>query len=202
MMKKAKAYEKRAKSVVKKGIFWGSKSHPWEEDAYHGPWRLQIFELAGDHSDLPNEPRQFENARDLLTYWESTPNDGTAENRNRRLIVLESLDARIAELLGVLLDIPPEFFLAHCDETLQLSIMSKQLFKQGSSTYWKVFVPQKRSLPQVFQESPEHRRAARISCGAFRRPKRMVAKGDDHFSFHGLVSCWAKTHEVGSWTSA
>ncbi|KAM0261327.1 hypothetical protein ACHAQJ_002358 [Trichoderma viride] len=196
MRKKATAYAEGAKLAVEKGILGLYTNHPWEENAYQGPWRLQIFELEGDHCDIPNGPPQFEDTRDLPSYWASTLIDGATEKINRRLIVLEDLSARIAELLGVLLDIPEEFFLAHCGD-MELSIVNKQLRKQGSSKYWKVAVPRRCVLPEKFRGTCEGR--YELQCGAFSRGVGVLSERSDRFAFSSFVSYWAKSYEGGSW---
>lgn len=172
------------------------KNHPWRENARHSPWKLRIFDLEGGRRDLSSGPREFENARDLLLHWEGASKEGATEKRKRRVIVLEDLSPRIAELLGVLLDIPPEFFLAHCNGSGELSVVNKQLFKQGSTKYWKVAVPQTRSLSRGINGT------YRLVCGSFNRNSGMLEEGYTGHTLHfnSYVSYWASSHEAQSWT--
>ncbi|KAK1248167.1 hypothetical protein MKX08_006387 [Trichoderma sp. CBMAI-0020] len=189
MKEKTKAYAKRAAAIANKMKF--KKNHPWKTDAHHSPWKLRFFNLErGCHG--PSSGNEFEAMRNLLLSWESTRKEGGVGERSRYVILLEDLSPRIAELLGVLLEIPPEFFLSHCIGRNKLSVVDKQLFKRGSSKYWKIAVPQKRTLPRVMLGSHE------LSCGSFFRARGTLA-GLPHLSFENYVSFWANSHGNGSW---
>ncbi|UKZ66940.1 uncharacterized protein TrAtP1_008105 [Trichoderma atroviride] len=125
----------------------GAVYHPWAEDARHSPWKLRLFNLERGCRGLPSG-NEFETMRNLLLSWENTRKEGAVGERSRYVILLEDLNPRIAELLGVLLEIPPEFFLSHCIGSNTLSVVDKQLSKGGSSKYWKAAVPQNRTLPR------------------------------------------------------
>ncbi|KAK1710298.1 uncharacterized protein BDZ83DRAFT_640652 [Colletotrichum acutatum] len=105
----------------------------------------------------------------------------------------------MAEMLGVKLDIPPEFWLAHCDQTCRFNPVDGIRNRQGRSKYWRVLVPQVREAPlMVEQEDAE----CVIEVGAFDRfnvvlPKN-VALGS--IKFYGLVSFWGMTHGEDGWT--
>ena len=83
--------------------------------------------------------------------WTKPP--APAEGKvNHRVIVVEDITRRFAELLGVRLNVPPEFFIAHCgDSTLNLSVVD-----QGSTLqhdrYWRVSVTQRRWVKPVPKE--------------------------------------------------
>lgn len=172
-------------------------SHPWRLGPHDISCKLRIYELEGDHIGTDNVPPQLTSPRDLLMYWENTPKDGTAKRRNRRVIILEDVTARLAETLGVLLDIPPEFFLAHCDEFVDLNVMDERFAKQGSSAYWKVAVPQKRHLPEGFR----HHGVADNFCGTFQRGSVPLDESISWVAFRSFVSYWGKTYGPDdSWT--
>jgi hypothetical protein len=192
MKEKAKAYAKRAAAAAKKTST--RVNHPWSEDASHSPWRARIFDLEKGCRGVSCE-NEFEKMRDLLIHWESIRKEGAVGERNRHVILLEDLSPRIAELLGVLLEIPPEVFLSHCHGFYDLSIVDKQLFKRGSSKYWKVAVPQLRSLFQT----PE-RGTYNILCGSFHRGSGPSVNTNDWVvNFNSYVSYWANSYEDGSW---
>lgn len=144
MREKTQAYQKRALKALGRGIIHPNIRHPWKGDGYHGESRMRIFELDGINTGSQDgPPPQFHTAQDLLKYWEkTTPSDGT--QTSRRVIILEDMNMRMIELLGVLLDIPPEFFLAHCSSRMDLGIVDRSGAKKGSSVYWSVEVPQRR----------------------------------------------------------
>lgn len=109
MKQRTKAYAKRAAAVAKEMLI--PVNHPWKQDVFHSPWKFRIFDLERGCRDLSRE-NETEKARDLLLDCENTRKKGAVGERNRCIILLEDLSPRIAELMGVLLEIPPEFFLS------------------------------------------------------------------------------------------
>ncbi|KAL6898784.1 hypothetical protein GGI43DRAFT_68414 [Trichoderma evansii] len=192
LKEKTKAYADRAQSAAKKEIF-GNLVHPWMEPAYPSSWKFRIFDWEKGYRVLSNGDEL--EARDSLLQWEGTRKEG---ERKRCVILLDDLHPRIAELLGVLLDIPPEFFLAHCVMEGELSVVNKQMFKQGSSKYWKVAVPQRRLFPRRMDPGLYH-----TFCGSFYRGAFNVrsSTNDRTKYFDSYVSYWASSHGVDSWTA-
>ncbi|KAK6448154.1 hypothetical protein FP744_10004404 [Trichoderma asperellum] len=197
MREKTKAYEKRAKAVASKGIC-ADGNHPWMKNTHDAPRKLRIFDLERGCRDV-STGNESENARDLLLrlfHWESTQKEGVVDQRSRHLILLEDFSPRTAELLGVLLDIPPDFFLSHCNGLNELSVVNKQLFKQGGPKCWKVAVPQMRSYPQAMMHSGGYD----VFYSSFYRGTKKVEKGDVRIGFNSYASYWASSHGAGSWT--
>jgi hypothetical protein len=128
--------------------------HPWRENVeqctpFAINWDIRVFELTGDHCDLPGGPPQFESVRDLLMWWENTPKSDP-ERTNKRTIIIQDMHPRVLELIGVLLDIPPEFFLAHCNESATLTVMDEHYVNDRGSRYWKVPVPRSYHSPNYY----------------------------------------------------
>ncbi|KAM0511558.1 hypothetical protein ACHAPE_009708 [Trichoderma viride] len=196
MKEKAKAYAKRAAAVAKEMLF--ELNHPWKQDAHHSPWRFRFIDLERGCRSLSCD-NEFEKARDLLLDWESTRKKGGVGERNRCVILLEDLSPRIAELLGVLLDIPPDFFLFHSKGYGELSVVDKQLSKRGRSKYWKVAVPQMRSLPQTGLPPATERGSYQVACGSFVRDTDEFKDHTIEFNFDSHVSYWANSYGHGSW---
>ncbi|GKU03622.1 hypothetical protein FLAG1_04287 [Fusarium langsethiae] len=122
--------------------------HPWRQDMdYEIQFDIKVFEFMGDHCGLPEDPKMLEDARDMIMYWESTSKVEPPEQTNRRLFIIQDLHPRLIEILWVLLDIPPEFFLAHCEEFPNISVSNAFGAPQGSSAYWKVPVPRSYDVP-------------------------------------------------------
>ncbi|KAI2606547.1 hypothetical protein GGR54DRAFT_633402 [Hypoxylon sp. NC1633] len=197
MRDKTKAYHEWALAVVNNTehkLFDTEKiRHPWQED-YEADWKSQIFELEGDRVD--DVGIQFDDARDLFMYLENTPKDGTS-NTNRRIILLEEMHPRIIEFLGVKLDIPPHFFLAHCDEYVDLSIIDRSFAKQDSSTYWKVAVPQHRRISEEVPNGEYH-----VEAGNFHRTELLrLNKSLLNLHMRSYVSYWGKSYGSDSWTA-
>ncbi|KAL7923198.1 hypothetical protein ACQKWADRAFT_312306 [Trichoderma austrokoningii] len=191
MKEKTEAYAERAASIAQEMSF--ETNHPWKEDARYSPWRLRMFDLERGSHGLRSE-NEFERMRDLLLSWEKTRKEGAAGERSRYVILLEDLNPRVAELLGVTLEIPPEFFLCHSWGYSELSVVDQQLFRRGSSRYWQVAVPQTRTLPEATENG-----SYELSCGSFSRSSGTLEDGFDDFNFDSYVSYWANSYENGSW---
>lgn len=193
MKEKTRAYAKRAAIIADEIPLL--TNHPWKEDAHHNPWKLRILDLErecrGESCD-----NEAEKTRDLLLQLENARKEGQVGERSRHLILLEDLSPRVAELLGVLLDIPPEFFLSHFEGNTELHVRDRQLFKRGSSKYWKVAVPQIRSLPQ---SRVTERGAFWLSCGSVDRAVGIFDDRSRIIAFHSYVSYWSNSYGNGSW---
>jgi hypothetical protein len=117
--------------------------------------------------------------------------------RSRYVILLEDLSPRIAELLGVLLEIPPVFFLSHCDDKYELSIVDKQMFKKGGSKYWKVAVPQQRDVPRASKGGDYQ-----LLCGSMDRCTIDLKETTPCYTFDSYVSYWGNSYGDSSWIGA
>lgn len=195
MLEKTRDYQKRVKKALRKGIVQGVNPTPWDDGGDSGnqpdiPWKLRVFEFAGD--DGPSS-HSFENPRELLKHWRAAPNDAQTA---RRVVILEDMNARMCELLGVLLDIPPEFFLAHSSSRMALSVVDRFYAKKGSSTYWKVRVPQTWAVPADFDGPPKY---YDIKSGLFKRDLSTLERRCA-IKLFCPVSYWGSTHGDGSWT--
>ncbi|KAJ4251008.1 hypothetical protein NW762_011658 [Fusarium torreyae] len=187
----------RAQQVVSEGYILDHIWHPWlGNNPFPINNRIRIFEFGGDHCDLPEGPLQFDTTKDLLVYWENTPKDGTAGKTNRRVIILEDMHPRVIELLGVLLDIPPEFFLAHCEEFADLSVVDSLGESTGSSVRWKVPVPQRRDLPYQPEDG-----IYQLRLGNMSRSEVVINKSVGFVQLSSFVSYWGKEYDTDSWTA-
>ncbi|THV45114.1 hypothetical protein BGAL_0528g00020 [Botrytis galanthina] len=84
-------------------------------------------------------------SRPPLLFYEVLRRQSSPE-RQKRLIILEDIDPRSAELLGIVLEIPPAFFISHCHTNINLSIVNKTYAQIASSRYWKIKIPGKDTL--------------------------------------------------------
>jgi hypothetical protein len=106
---------------------------------------------------------------------------------------------RVLELLGLLLDIPPEFFLAHCEEFCTFSVVDKRNANDRGSTYWKAPVPRHFLSPNYHSKNlPTHGKHVVKSGNIIRGwtsgvPPRFV-------SYTSFVSYWANCYGKDSWT--
>lgn len=198
MKERTKAYAMKAAAVANK--MCRNRNHPWQEDPRRNSWRLRIFDLEGGFHSFSCD-NDFDKVRDLLLSWESTrKGDALGNNaagdrrRSRYVILLEDLSPRVAELLGVLLEIPPEFFLSHCEGTNELSIVDKQMFKKGGLKYWKVAVPQVRDVSRAPKGG-----SYRLLCGFMDRSTHELNENVTRVSYYNYVSYWANSYGDGSW---
>ncbi|KAF9875891.1 hypothetical protein CkaCkLH20_06823 [Colletotrichum karsti] len=114
----------------------------------------------------------------------------------RRLILMEDVDPRFAELISVELNIPPEFWIAHCSERFRLRVLNDMLQEEGRSTYWKAPVPQTRQGPYPMAIQPNC-----VELGSFDRVSTRMNPEIPIFYFNSLVSFWGQKHKNG-WTVA
>lgn len=139
------------------------KSH--SKDAQH-PWR------SSPSSTFPGSPVfrvkcwQFEPARaseivirdlpDLHSMLTQRPGTRTHGRPSRRLlIILEGIHPRVAEPMGVHLDILPGFWLAHCDYCDSVTTNHSATHSRNSpSVYWKLDIPLYRQDPSALDNMP------------------------------------------------
>lgn len=88
-------------------------------------------------------------------------------------------------------------FFSHCDGASELSVVDKQLFKRESSKYWKVAVPQIRSVPPEAENG-----SYQLSCGSFGRGKSTLLSDTGNLAFNSYVSYWTNSYGDGSWIGA
>ncbi|KAF2091076.1 hypothetical protein K490DRAFT_62404 [Saccharata proteae CBS 121410] len=204
--KKLSKYRERAQAAALR-ILKPTTRHPWKDiGAYET--RVHIKEFQGDH---PKPPKKFETQSQEFMYYQRRSEAGSSQKPNRRLIIVENLDPRFGELLGVELDIPPEFFLAHCNEHVIPSVTDKVYGKQGSSTYWKMPIPEKRDLQYpVTLVEPDDIYVVQVGCydrspTVVREKLTQIQFRDKvtQIQFRGQVSCWSTRYGKGldSWTT-
>lgn len=192
MLTAAEQYEKRIHELVNNGLVKDTFRNPWQREIYRYNFPKVSVRVFSGHVG----PSNFQGNQKEIFYHYDQGRDNESSEPFRRLILLEDVDPRFAELLGVELDIPPEFWLAHCDGTCHLNTVDGMLNHQGRSTYWRVPVPQTRFLPHDDnRETGEYY----IETGAFDRFSQQVNEHDSIVRFEGFISFWGKKHDNG-WT--
>ncbi|KAI1121728.1 hypothetical protein F5Y10DRAFT_288168 [Nemania abortiva] len=172
--------------------------HPWQEQVFNLDAKVCILERRGDQNDHDNkEDLSLNEVKDKLMQWESAPKDITENKNDGRIIILQDLHPRVIELLGVKLGIPPHFFLAHCHNQVNLSVIDEKYSKQDDSTYWKVRVP--RGMKFMNQNVPFGDCA--IEAGSIIRDSSLIRSPVAPVLFSNAVSCWTKASEPNSWTA-
>lgn len=192
MMQKTKEYEQRAMEAIRRGVMVQHAGNPWNN--YHkGNSRLRVFGLDATRSNVTSPI--LDGPRELFQYLrDPTDADDRSTKPRRRVVVLEGMEPRVIETLGVLLDIPPEFFLAHCNHYIDLRVVDRTGAKLGTSTYWKVPVPQRRSVPAGFWGHHQ------LTSGDSYRGDVMLRGNTTSVDFYSPVSYWGRTSGTGSWT--
>ncbi|KAK2603306.1 hypothetical protein N8I77_009771 [Diaporthe amygdali] len=192
-------YRIAAESIAQRQFRRG-KRHLWmpeKDTTSDGISRVQAFVLEGDYKD--SEGLGFDNDFELIQYYETPPIDGGGAKINRRLYVVENPDTWICEYLGVKLGIPPEVFLAHCDENIDLSLVDDGFTRRDHSKYWKVSVPHLRVCRSQVERLGKHY----FHTGCIDRQGVDVQEYHREFLFFNLVSYWAKSYgqDGDSWTA-
>lgn len=198
MLEQTKSYAQQARELSIRMLF-ASCRHPWiDRDIPRSVPRLQLFEL-GENDCRSNQTQQFKFAHGLYSYLKQGPRvDGCSSLKlRRRLIILEDIEPRFAEVLGVMLKIPAAFFVAHCSACDNLSMVDNTYAKKSYSRYWKMQVPQRRVIPNDIREDGPFA----LLAGNFLRRWNMEnlnAKGIR--SYFSQLSYWGQEDGEGSWT--
>lgn len=179
------------------------KDLEFEKTGRRDPWRVNIYRH--------EEPRAFmrvledrtkpctytytpDKLRDRYYQLDQLRKD-TPDAPFHRLIIMEDVDPRFAELVGVELNIPPEFWLAHSDERFCMRPLDGMFNQRGRSTYWKLPVPQVRANSGPIPKA----QYCWFEAGSFERLATKVQPGAPIFTFSNLVSFWGHKHHNG-WT--
>ncbi|KAG9197579.1 hypothetical protein G6514_001242 [Epicoccum nigrum] len=170
----------------------------WINDEYDGIIRSNVIQLCGDTPF----PIFAEGAtQERLMSATTTPQP---DEKCRRIIIVEDMNRRTAELLGVRLNIPTEFFFAHCNPgRLHLSVVNGASAPQLDQ-YWRVYLPGIRWVLGPLNED-EHSGDWMVEAGSSYRENNTLLigpKGCDglHIDANEYVSYWATEYENESWT--
>ena len=186
---KITTYRQKLEQALKSAIGTKEVRDRWGKCDTSISWKLSIFEVPDSPSDVLIEHLGVNNVRELCQHFMTL----SGKERSRQVIILENVDPEVAEVLGVELDIPPEFFLAHSDMFTKLSVVDRSYAKRGSSNYWKVPIPQRRSPNGLSNISREES----IRAGLFERP---LSAAEPVLEYYSFMSFWGGNHEGDSWT--
>jgi hypothetical protein len=190
-----RTYKKRALQSFNNYLFAQKQDsarakYLWINADHGGTINAHVFVLTAEPESLP----EFEDLCDLPMYATSPP---VSEKPCRRIIIAEDIGQRYAEILGVRLDIPPEFFFAHCRETLDLSIVDETSIAQHGR-YWRVPVPQRRVL---LADKDQLTGVWYLESGSFYREQVYISEScGTRIDFESQMSFWATDYGSGSWT--
>ncbi|CAJ0544175.1 Ff.00g034850.m01.CDS01 [Fusarium sp. VM40] len=115
--------------------------HPWKQELHIVQSRIQILDLNEENPDCrATEP---DNPQTTWIQLENTIKKARLTKDCRYLILLEGLNPNTVEVLGVQLEIPPEFWFAHFEVETQMRVFNSLMTRQESSVYWKIALPQR-----------------------------------------------------------
>ncbi|KAI0514632.1 hypothetical protein F5B22DRAFT_647387 [Xylaria bambusicola] len=184
MRERTEKYRKRALSIAQN---IGLSSHLWTYSSSSPAQKIGIFENKNDqHDQSENHSASLNDVRERIVQWEDALRHRKDNKSNGRVILLEGpeLSPRLLELLGVILNIPPHFFLGHnCGDWHHSAIDA--YFKQDTSMYWKVQVP---LVPQTVSVEPGLRQ-----IGQFHVIQKTTT--------YNNVSYWTRSFDHNSWTA-
>lgn len=116
--------------------------HPWKLLDHGWDSKLRVFHF-GDgttRSEVPCLDRR-NNSSHLWQDLEQSVETNKPKECHRSMILLEGVDPRIAEVLSIKLNIPPEFWIAHYHDNSNLKFLDPLGLEYSSSTYWYCDVP-------------------------------------------------------------
>ncbi|KAF5678180.1 magnesium cobalt transport [Fusarium denticulatum] len=160
--------------------------HPWQ-DRDHG-WESS----ESPRLDRRNDPQLL--WLDIEQALERQP----SENRPRSLILMEGMDARIAEVLSVKFGIPHEFWTAHYLPETQLRLINPSGFDSTDSTYWKIGAPSQLSV--IWDEMPDefgHWYFTAYCGGCPRGDEILLTSGSTLLNLSLAISFWGKYTPYG-----
>lgn len=207
MLRDTKNYCDQARILANGGIIRTVVQHPWMENMKYDSSRVRVVNF------LDNAPGEqhgqagncFFNARDLNAHLSALAQEPGPQNK--RLILIEGLEPRMLEVVGVKFGIPPSFFLSHCDEFTDINIVDRACAKQSNPAYWRVPIPQVRHMNTKALEDKFGEDC--YGCwdaitGNVKRSSFEIQPWVDRVEFRNFVSYWgAKSPNNGqgsSWT--
>lgn len=207
MKEKTAAYARAVDRIASGGMVKNNTGtrHPWQDTPRGNTPQAWIQVISGHDEVCPLEQHEYPNIKDLFYHFNerapplsSSPSPPQEDQPKpyRRLIFMEDIDPRFAELLGVELSIPPEFFLSHCDEGSHLSVIDSTYAKQGHSRYWRVPLQLDRSIPEGITDFGEYM----IECGGCDRASAIISAETTWTGITNMISFWGTEHEDGGWT--
>lgn len=124
MLRDTKNYCDQARILVNGGIIRTVVQHPWMENVRYEASRVRVVDFL---DNAPGEQQQgevgkcFFSAPDLNAHLSALTQEPRPQSK--RLIIIEGLEPRMLEVVGVKFGIPPSFFLGHCDEFTDINIV-------------------------------------------------------------------------------
>lgn len=206
MQRETKNYCDQAKNLVAGGIIRTGVQHPWMDHMSRDTSRVRVVDFAEcTIGEQDNAGSCFSDARHLNAYLSAQTQE--AGPRNRKLIIIEGLEPRILELVGVRFGIPASFFLGHCDQVTDINIVDRACAKPSNPAYWRVGVPQARGINTAALEDKFGKDCYgswNVIAGNAGRLEVGIQPSVRRISFRSLVSYWGMSwggnEQASSWT--
>lgn len=198
MLEKAESYASQARKFC--DSFSGLKLtiHPWiDNDVPRCVPRLCLFELEGSSLKSKNQPQHFQSARDLRSYFMKSRVDQSSSETQKRLIILEDIDPRSAELLGIVLDIPPAFFISHYHRNINLSTVNRTYAQTKKSKCWKIAIPRYSTVNPL---EVNHKGFCDLFSGNSIRGRYWGRLPNNIIFYDNMISYWGQQLGESSWT--
>ncbi|KUI53117.1 hypothetical protein VP1G_00351 [Cytospora mali] len=126
------------------------------------------------------------------------------DQSSKRLIVIEGLEPRMLEVMGVKFGVPPSFFLGHCDEWTTINVVDRACARDNT-VYWRALVPQVRHIStQKLEEQfgPDCYSTWALQAGNVDRWAVELQPDTHRIRFRNIVSYWGIEHpSKGGWTA-
>ncbi|KAF5870709.1 putative tpr repeat protein oca3 protein [Botrytis fragariae] len=198
MLEKAESYGNQAREFSDSLFSSSMINHPWiDNDVPRCVPRLCLFELEGSSLQSKNQPQHFQSARDLRSYFMKSRVDQSSSKTQKRLIILEDIDPRFAELLGVVLEIPPAFFISH-HQKFTLSIVDKTHAQMKTSKCWKVIIPRYSAVNSL---GVNYKGFCDLFSGNFIRGSKVNHLAGGILHYESMMSYWGQQLGESSWTA-
>lgn len=203
MQEMTDGYRNEVLKLVDGGILSPRVLHPWQENRKLDESKVRVINFTSNLNEgTVHVSPEFNQARDLSGYLSDSlqqPN-----RSNRRPIVVEGLEPRMLEVIGVKFRVPPSFFLGHCDLATKVNIVDQECNK-ASSVYWRVTVPQTRKISiQRIQDGfgPDWPGWWSFQVGNVERFGATISESRHYYHFYNLVSYWGIEYpgNKGGWT--
>ncbi|KAF7924289.1 uncharacterized protein EAE98_007340 [Botrytis deweyae] len=202
MLEKAKSYGIQARKLGDR-LRWSTVgNHAWmDNEIPRCVPRVCLFELEGSSLQSKNQPQHFQSARDLRFYFMNSRVDQSSSETQKRLIILEDIDPRFAELLGVMLEIPPAFFISHYHRDINLRLLDRTYAQTKNSKCWKTAIPRCSTLDLLKDDHEDYEGDYNLFAGNFFRRPILNEEMGGILHFHSVMSYWGQQLGDSSWTT-
>lgn len=172
--------------------------HPWKQLDHGWESKLRVFHF-GDgttRSEVPCLDRR-NNSSHLWQDLEQSVETNKPKECRRSMILLEGVDPRIAEVLSIKLNIPPEFWITHYQIKSTLKFLDPCGLEYSSSTYWSCDIPNRLKVEMRRKTRLEKLTRFETYRGSCYRGQVAIYETGDSFDTRSRVSFWGQPTDNG-----